>query len=215
HATVNNYKYTLTKTSTSGNPYIRVSDEIFEDDTEYVVTFKIRKISGNVNYMGGHSTVAVHNSTKIYLDGELVTEGGNGWSNNDRDSVYPNDDETHQYMIKFRTRSDVASDPNARWYIQPNRPIYGSDFVVEIWDWQIEKGNKATDWSPSPEDVESRLSKAEATIETTVEGIKLLATKDEVNKKVDTNTYNSKMSSLDTTIKGINAKVESTETSIN
>lgn len=157
HATVNDYKYTLTKTSTSGNPYIRVSDEIFEDDTEYVVTFKVRKISGDVHYMGGHSTVAVHSSTKIYLDGELVTEGGNGWSNNDRDSVYPNDNKTHQYMIKFRTKNDVASDSNARWYIQPNRPAYGSDFVVEIWDWQLEKGNKATDWTPAPEDVDQKI----------------------------------------------------------
>lgn len=96
-----------------------------------------------------------------------------------------------------------------------NTNITPYDGAIDVKDWKIEFGLKVTPWSPAPEDVESRLSKAEATIETTVEGIKLLATKDEVNKKVNTTTYNSKMSSLDTTIKGINAKVESTETSVN
>lgn len=152
-ATVNGYVYTLTKTSSSGNPYVRIPHTLFENDTEYVITFKARKISGNVYRLAGHSTLARHATVRLFIDGvEQTHKLSNGWSNVGT-ANFPNDNEVHRYEIRFKTVSDVASVSTPYWYIQPNRPQYDSDsFVLEIWDWQLEKGNKATDWRPAYED---------------------------------------------------------------
>ncbi len=149
-ATKSGYIYTLTRNGT-GNPFIRISGETFEDDTEYVATFKVRKISGTVTTMAGHQVSQGRNVT-VFRDGELVNDSS--WSTGDRS--YPDDNETHSYEVRFKTINDVMSSTTPDWYIQPNRPSYGEDYEVEIWDFQLEKGNKATDWTPAPEDMADR-----------------------------------------------------------
>src|SRR5699024_6503008 len=59
------HTYFLRKTPSSGNPWLRVADDIFEDDTYYVVTFKSRKLSGDVKLIGGHAAVAENSTTEI------------------------------------------------------------------------------------------------------------------------------------------------------
>lgn len=181
-AVTSEYKHTLTKTSSSGNPYVRIPHTLFENNTEYVVTFKVKKISGNVYRLAGHSTLAVHNSVRLFIDGVEQTEKlSSGWSNVG-EANYPNDDETHDYEVRFRTQNDVPSVSTPFWYIQPNRPQYDADnFVIEIWDWKLEKGNKRTDWTPAPEDIEGRVSQAETAIDQNATAINLRATKTEVN----------------------------------
>src|SRR5699024_2404541 len=175
------HTYFLRKTPSSGNPWLRVADDIFEDDTYYVVTFKSRKLSGDVKLIGGHAAVAENSTTEIYLDGELITEKGSGWSNTDRNSTYPNDFKTHHHEIRFKTVKNVSSVSNARWYIQPNRGNYGDSFEMEVWDWQVEKGTRATDWSPAPEDLvgseEYTGEKLVSMIEQTANSITLSANK--------------------------------------
>lgn len=183
-ATRNEHKYTLTKTSGSGNPYVRVSEEIFEDDTYYIVTFKSKKISGNVKLIGGHSNVAVNSTTEIYLDGKLVTKGGSGWSNNDSESTYPNDTKEHHHEIRFKTVKDVSGEGNARWYIQPNRGDYGDNFKIEIWDWQVEKGNKATGYSIAPEDQVNKTNVL-SSINLSPEGVKIQGDKIDIKGLVE------------------------------
>src|SRR5699024_8523993 len=81
---------------------------------------------------------------------ELISEGVS-WSQNRLE--YPNDTETHQYEVRFKTSTEPSDGSSADyWYIQPNRGDYGADFEVEIWDFQLEKGNRATDWTPATED---------------------------------------------------------------
>lgn len=139
------YTFRLTRTSSSGNPYLRVSREFFELDSEYVATFKVKKISGNVRTMAGHASSFT--SSVVYRDGVQVSTS---WSSGDRN--YPNDTETHSYTVYFKTPKSWPSDSAPYWYIQPNRSQYGEDYVLDIWDFQIEKGNKPTDWTPAPED---------------------------------------------------------------
>src|SRR5699024_8333362 len=48
---------------------------------------------------------------------------------------------------------------------------------------QFEHGTKVTDWTPAPEDVDSRIDHAETEIKQNADAIKLSATKDEVDKE--------------------------------
>ncbi|MBS3681787.1 phage tail protein [Ornithinibacillus massiliensis] len=141
---IKGYVYTINRTS-SGNPYIRVTRERFEEGNYYVATFKVRKISGNVVSMGGHTNS--FSVFEVYRDGVQV---GTSWSSADR--TYPDDTEMHEYRVYFKALDSFPSDSAPYWYIQPNRPSYGQDYVVEIWDFQIEEGNRPTGWAPAPED---------------------------------------------------------------
>ncbi|MED4080095.1 phage tail spike protein [Halalkalibacterium halodurans] len=60
-----------------------------------------------------------------------------------------------------------------------------SGYYLDTRDWKIEYGNKPTDWSPAPEDAESRISRAETLIDQNAQQIALRATKTEVNSLAD------------------------------
>lgn len=71
------------------------------------------------------------------------------------------------------------------WMVIPSGEA--ENFYIDICDWKIEKGNRATDWTPAPEDiysaidsVGSRVSTAETKITQNTEDIELRATKAEL-----------------------------------
>ncbi len=210
-ATVDGHKYTLIGTTTN-RAGISIPPTLFEDDTEYVITFKTKKISGEVFAIAGHSQHVDSSTVRIFRDGNEIIAPSNGWHNGDQN--YPNDTNVHQYEVRFKTDSDIESNSNPTWHIQPNRLDYGKDYVLEIWDWQLEKGNKATAWREAPEEIEDRMSRSEARIELTEEAILLKADQTEVEKKIDTTVYNNKISQIETSINGINTKVGKTETAV-
>src|SRR5699024_8586707 len=134
-----------------------------ENDTEYVITFKTKKISGSVTTVAGHSTLAVHSTTRVFVDGEEIVPLSTGWSNTKANS-YPDDTNTHHVEVRLKTVSDVPNVVTPLYlYIQPNRPSYATDYVMDIWDWQLEKGNVATDWTPAPEDVDASIQAVQTT----------------------------------------------------
>ena len=154
--TINGNVYTLTSNG-ANNPYIRVHHSSLENDTWYVATFKAKKISGNVSKIAGHSTITVHESVRLFINGvEQTSKLSQGWSNVGG-AGYPSGNGVNTYEVRFKTVSDMENISTPYWYIQPNRPTYGEAFSMEIWDFQIEKGNKATDWSPAPEDVDNKI----------------------------------------------------------
>ena len=53
-----------------------------------------------------------------------------------------------------------------------------------IYDLKIEKGNKATDWSPAPEDVNTRLIQAETSISQNANAISLKATQGDIDNSI-------------------------------
>lgn len=181
-ATHSNYVYTL-DTDRSARPDVRLQSDVFNAETDYVLSFKIKKISGKIKSMAGHNQITDRNKEKIYRDGKLIREGS--WSTGDQD--YPDDDKTHEYVIKFTTSSadEIDDVSNKRFYIQPNRSSYDEDFKAEIWDLQLEKGNRATDWSPAPEDVDQELSSHKTAIDQNAEEIELRATKKSVDSLED------------------------------
>lgn len=80
----------------------------------------------------------------------------------------------------------------------------------------IVRGNKAPiDYSPAPEETESRITKAEADIILNSEAIALKAEKSELTNYVDIQSYTNQMGELDVTINNITSRVSSAETTIN
>src|SRR5699024_2140486 len=71
---IEDYKITLRRQGSS-NPNARISSSLFEGDADYVITFKIKKLSGDVTFLSGHvAGIPVSSSTKIFRDGELISE---------------------------------------------------------------------------------------------------------------------------------------------
>ncbi|MEK5108223.1 phage tail spike protein [Cytobacillus sp. FSL K6-0129] len=169
------YTYTIESMGSSGAG-LRLSNTIFKPFTEYILAFKIRKISGNITTMGGHSQLSSGNPVSVYRNNELVSDV---WTVG---SPYPNDEEIYDYEIHFTTNGMTATDTHL--YIQPNRSSGSGGYVpmkAEIWDLQVIEGNKLAGWSPPPEDIESRVSSAETKIDQTAYDLTFKASTQEVN----------------------------------
>lgn len=143
---------TITLTSDGTNYYgiYHYEDSKYEPSTDYVLTFKASLISGSISRMGGHSGMFADSSsiTKVYVDGNLVS--GALWSSGVPISLSVG--VTHTFEVHLRTKGDYSGETKGM-FIQPNRGNFGSTYSVKFWDLQIEKGNKATDWTPAPEDM--------------------------------------------------------------
>lgn len=144
--TEENYVYTGTYGNGAG---LKLSSTIFTVGVDYILSFKLKKVTGTLTSIGGHSNGFTTN--KFLIDGieQSNTYGTSGLINDDT--------ETHSVEV-YLTYNGNASDNNL--YIQPNRNHYNSsnDSQFQIWDLQIEIGNKVTDWTPAPEDVDSAIS---------------------------------------------------------
>ena len=108
----------------------------------------------------------------IALENDFVTEGNEGYIS--RTATLPSD-VTNITGIRLALRHYSSTDP---------------DSVAQYKGWKLEKGSKATDWSPAPEDlatgreldaVVTRVSAAETTITQHTDAILLRATSDEVS----------------------------------
>lgn len=80
---------------------------------------------------------------------------------------------------------DVGADSEILFDDRFNRPSTAPNIILS--NFKLEKGNKATDWTPAPEDVDAQIqtvrtqiTDAQTEISSTKESIKLLATKTEV-----------------------------------
>src|SRR5690606_639569 len=112
------YTYTIAKTGSS-NPFMRIPTSRFEENKRYVISFKVKKISGNVTSLAGHDQSFRGMPVEIYRDGVRIN--ADTWSVGDQN--FPNDNEMHEYEIHIKTPEAFPSDDSAPyWYIQPNRP---------------------------------------------------------------------------------------------
>ncbi|GAF63639.1 hypothetical protein BTS2_0530 [Bacillus sp. TS-2] len=109
----------------------------------YVLSFKIRKTSGDITFLAGHC-VGWTNRV-VYRDGKHVS---NNWERQEL-NPYPNDDETYQYHVYMTYEGQPTG---SDFYIQPNRSHYSLPYSCEMWDLQFEEGTKPTKWNPAPED---------------------------------------------------------------
>lgn len=149
----NGYEYIQNVGNGNG---LRFSSTLFEIGKSYVLSFKFQKLSTDttLTYMGGHCSG--FDTKKIVINGQVTTDAyfSNGISIADSSEI-----QTCEVYLIYNGNTD---DNNL--YIQPQRSLYHSsnDIRIKYWDIQIEKGTKATDWTPAPEDVESSISEVKA-----------------------------------------------------
>ena len=108
------------------------------------------------------------------------------------------------YLFTF-----VPDETNIKVCIQCNNCTDGVALVKEM---KLEKGSKATDWTPAPEDVQGQIDSTTTRISTAESTITQLSSS--IDLKVETSAYNTKMTSLDSSISSLTSRVSSAELKI-
>src|SRR5690625_652768 len=127
-----------------------------ESGENYVLSFDMTKLAGEIPYIGGHLNVS--EDVEISIDGkkpEAIEDRNaipamNDWH---KGVYYPNDKKTHHITLKFKV-DDNRNTSNQKIYIQINRMMYDEEnkYEVEFSNIQLEKGTKETTYEPSATD---------------------------------------------------------------
>lgn len=155
----------------------------YEKDEHYIVSFKMRVTSGTVNsfYLWNGKG---HTNNSIYVDG--IKSG-----TLHADVSFPTDDQYHQitaYFTATGTTSTEASDIDINHHLIL-QPIKGTaaTYTVQLLNFKIEKGNKATDWTPAPEDVQTAILSTKSEISDV--SLKVDKNKQAIEQRVEKTTY--------------------------
>ena len=174
--------------------------------------YDLQKIDGKLLSIGGHTDPTFENSSFS------VNDVFNG--------PYPNEyslnDSSQIFKVKAIINTTAVINRDDKLYIQPNR-AYTDEVVVSVANLKLELGNKATDWTPAPEDQEQYVNdKIAASEKTTEDSYKALIdqTAKEINLLVQKaqSTADSNSSSIATISTNLNVTAEglsATKTAIN
>ena len=142
--------YTLSCTCSKGSAGPKFNASLFTVGEIYTLSFKFKKTSGTLKNIGGHNNG--FRQQAFYVDGVKVSSLYiQGHALNDTT-------DTHNVSVTLEYRGTDSVDNNL--YIQVNRGLSATPANFDIWDIKLEKGNKPTDWSPAPEDVDNNIDKA-------------------------------------------------------
>ena len=131
---------------------IFVTFDVIEPNTEYTLSYTLTKNSGVLTNIGGHCYPTWTNN-KFYIND---VDTGTNYS---VAKIIADSTESYKIKVVFTTPATIPADINAeRIYIQPNRGLTTS-VSVTVGNFKMEKGNKVTDWSPAPEDVNNSINK--------------------------------------------------------
>ena len=144
--TEENYFYTGLYGNGGG---LKFPASLFEVGEKYVLSFKFKKISGTLTAIGGHCSGFSSYGNRFVVDG--VKEESRNYS---QGHLMSDDSDVHAVEVYLMFNGDT-SDNNL--YIQPNRGAYtqANDNKFQVWDLQLEKGNRKTNWTPAPEDLQA------------------------------------------------------------
>ena len=149
---IDGYEYTQLVGKGAG---IKFPAGMFTEDTEYVLSFKFQKVSGTLTSIAGHSTA--FETLGVVINGKSFPQHWN-------DTHEIEDSEAIQTCVVYLRRYTASENPDTdnNLYIQPQREKYhtSNDITIKYWDIKLEKGSKATDWTPAPEDVDAGIANA-------------------------------------------------------
>ena len=167
--TINNKKWI--KYLNTANGYLRLATIAIEPNTTYTYSFD------------AYSTTA--RELRLSTWGKSSTSGSSGYATkNINVGTSPK-----RFTFTFTTTEYVTNDVLHVNNLLANTPYYFADF-------QLEKGNKATNWKPSQTPLNNRVSQAEASIQVNAGNIALNAQEITSTKnQVSTNTANIKVNS--------------------
>ncbi len=201
------YVFTL-ESNGSGGLGVGIRNEIFEINKDYVLSFKIKKLSGDIERIAGHS-FAFEVTKGVFIDGEEI---GDSFGNDV--NPFPNDNEEHEIVIYFNY-DNPNYDGGLQFVIQPNRPGYGLAYKAEIWDLMVVEGNKmAKGWQPAPEDTLGRIESLSGRLNVFAGRIEAMVEREELVNYVDKTTYTREYGELITEFGKISGKVEDVESDL-
>ena len=170
------------------------SQSIYEPNQKYVLSFNIQKQSGTINQLGMiHNGKGLRN-VSVVCDG--VAKGDFVAANTSVGTIL-NDGAVHKIEVYYTTPATIPADTGVSYtYIQLNKES-GTSCSAKFTNFKLEKGIKATDWTPAPEDIDGAINSVDGKV-TTLQG--------------EYNTTKSKVATLETNLDGITQRVSSTET---
>ena len=123
---------------------------VYEEGREYTISFKLKTNLGTVNSIHIYNGCS-HTNSSVYIDD--VRQGAFG-----QDVAFPSDNNYHTIRLHFKggatDRGDASTINTRHTILQPMKGT-ASEYTMQVLGFKIEKGNKATDWSPAPEDMEN------------------------------------------------------------
>lgn len=124
----------------------------YEPNSNYVLSYYFTKTNGTITKFGGFHNGKGNIFTRYTVDG--IDYGSSGYSTESSTvGAIMNDGNRHRVVVCFTTPSSIKADDVVNFtYIQPGRGNNNPNFGVKIEELKLEKGNKATDWTPAPED---------------------------------------------------------------
>lgn len=131
-----------------------------EPNTQYIMSgwfFTENVVKGTTNFM-----------CMFYHDGQYNNNGSNEWYSYGSKELPLNAGKwTH---VEWTFTTDSENTLNA---ISSNVYVYTRDMTGDIYfyDLKLEKGNKATDWTPAPEDVDAGIANAQETADSIANNI--------------------------------------------
>lgn len=160
--------------------------ETLASDNEYTISIKVR---GNTNIV-------------VYM---ISTSGNLPLSFIDKSEL--NTTEFRYFSLTFRPHREQLT--QIFIYTKYGTTLSGDWFEIARGSLKLEKGNKATDWSPAPEDmatlekvtsIEANVDGLQTTVASKADKSQITQLSTQISTKVESATYNSKITQLDSSI---------------
>ena len=133
----------------------------YEPNSNYVLSYYFTKTSGTITKFGGFHNGKSNIYTKYTVDG-IDYEASVYSTESSTVGTIMNDGNRHRVVVCFTTPSFIKTDDGVNFsYIQPGHGNNNPNFGVKIEELKLEKGNKPTDWTPAPEDVNGKIVNVE------------------------------------------------------
>ena len=131
-------------------------------------------------------------------------------------------DPTKKLTGRQKWKFTVPDDGNAYTKIMFRFDIHSdgsTEYTVRWWDLKVEKGNKATDWTPAPEDTQSQIDNTNATIATHTETLsthtsQIAANESAIALRVTTQDFNSYKTTVNEELTSAKSRLTTAESSI-
>ena len=182
-----------------------------ELNTRYTLSYKIKILSGGLYHIGGHDG-GFGNCYNLRVNDVLLTDNfssGNAYTPSVPYTAVNS-------ILKISYELQIAATPTDYFYIQPNRGATFEAISYILYDIKFEKGNKATDWTPAPEDVTADAQAKANTAESNAKGYadSTFTTKSDFAAQVTilSNQINLKVAQTD--FNALGQRVSSSETNI-
>lgn len=140
-------------TKSSAYDGTKISEDVLISEETYTLSYSFKGVEGVLENIGGHSDNFTF--SKIVLDEEQIsslTAYGAGISLGEDGSESRPFNE-HNVVLTFTVNAaETTKSEDKNIYIQPNRG-QGTAITYELWNIKLERGDKATNWTPAPEDM--------------------------------------------------------------